>query len=147
MIDPAEQDLGDFRFDWNKPARDGYSVHALYADGDSRIQGLVALGHMGDDGGLWLELVESATFNSGYYNPGRQEYAGVGGHLFAEAIRQARAGNPNGYVYFQAKSDLIAYYAKAFGAELADVRTRTMGIFDTAADRLLEIYYGGDRNG
>ena len=143
-INPATYNLRDFRFDWNRPGRDGYKVYALFAKGDSRPQGLIALGNTGSDGGVWVELVESAIFNSRYNNQNQQEYSGVGGHLFAEAIRRARISNPNGYVYFQAKSNLVDYYAKAFGAELVVAKNRTMGIFDEAATKLVEKYYGGD---
>ena len=143
QINPKKHDLDGFHFDWVKPLKDGHGIHALYAEGDARIQGLLASARPGTDGGVWIELVESANFNSGFYNQAEREYSGVGGHLFAEAIRQARRSDANGYVYFQAKSQLISYYEKAFGAVLINGRRGIMGIFDDAATKLYDTYYGG----
>ena len=60
----------------------------LYAKEDERLQGLVATRIRDDIQAIEISLVESAPMN----NPHNakcieKEYEGVGGHLFAEAIR------------------------------------------------------------
>lgn len=133
--------LDTWLFDWSQEIEQGSRVYALYANGDDRIQGLLSVGEQAADGGLFVNLLESAPFNRKPIDEGK-EYGGVGAHLFAEAIRQSRKNRPDGYIYFIAKSDLIEYYQKAMGAVLTNPRNRYMAIFDDAADTLLHRYYG-----
>jgi len=52
-----------------------------------------------------------------------KKYEGVGGHLFAIAIKLSLAMGFGGYVYFEAKNQKLAdHYINSFGARL--LRTR-----------------------
>lgn len=42
-ISPDAESYSDWEFDWTEPERDGYSVFALKAVGDDRVQGLISL--------------------------------------------------------------------------------------------------------
>lgn len=140
-ISPTRSDTKGWEFDWTKPEKDGYDVFALYAEGDNRIQGLVST--QMQKGAVKVGIVESAPFNSRHniaYS-GAKEYTGVGGHLFAEAVKQSYAAGYQGVVFFQAKTNLIDYYARELGAELSNPRDRLMMIGEEAASKLYGKYY------
>ena len=46
----------------------------------------------------------------------KKEYEGIGGHLFAEAIRQSYDAGFDGFIVFVAKNKLVDYYKKVLGA-------------------------------
>ena len=136
-VDAHHPDLHGWFFDWIAEAKaNAGGVYALYADGNTSIQGLISLDKHGASG-VEVRLVESATYRK-YKSTG---YAGIGAFLFAEAVRQSRnAGNQEGFVYFTAKTDLIDYYRTRLGA----VRGlgNHMGIYGHSARKLYEEYFG-----
>lgn len=143
-ISPNKKDFSNWEFDWTLPQKTGHSVYAIKADGDERIQGLVAM--KSDKGNLayHIDIVESAPFNNPHHKSYiKKEYDGVGGHLFAEAVRKSYEDGFGGAVYFTAKSDLIEHYQKELGAILTNPRQRIMFIDERAARKLYERYYGG----
>jgi hypothetical protein len=144
-IKPQKDDFLDWEFDWTIPAKSGHSVYAIKAKGDERIQGLVALKSDARNIAFHVDIVEAAPFNNPHNkNYVKKEYSGVGGHLFAEAVRQSYEAGFGGAVYFTAKSDLIEHYQKELGAVLTNPRLRLMFIDEVAAKKLYERYYGGE---
>lgn len=143
-IKPTKKDFKDWEFDWTIPIKDGYSVYGLMAEGDKRIQGLIAMKPNARNYAYQIDIVEAAPFNNPH-NPKfkKKEYNGVGGHLFAEAVRKSLEEGFGGAVFFTAKSDLIDYYIKELGAELTNPRLRLMFIDEDAAIKLYNRYYGG----
>jgi len=91
-------------------------------------------------------LAESAPHNLGK----NKKYEGVGGHLFAIAIKLSQANGFNGYVFFDAKnSDLVKHYHEKFGARrlLTRVHEYRMEIPEEQALQLLQTYtLEGDLN-
>lgn len=142
-ISPKASDFKDWEFDWTIPEKNGYNVFALKAEGDNRIQGMVALKpDFKDYKAMLLEIVESAPFN----NPHNKlfvekEYEGVGGHLFAEAVKQSYENGLDGYVFFKAKSNLVQYYQEELNAILINSYDRTMMIDERGAKELYDRYY------
>lgn len=141
-ISPTKKDFKGWEFDWTKPPQQGFSVRAIKADGDDRIQGMVALKPNHRSHAVEIDIVEAAPFN----NPHNKlfvekEYSGVGGHLFAEAVRESFNQGFDGYVYFIAKSDLVEHYEKELGAVMMNPRLRIMAIEEGSARRLYERYY------
>lgn len=141
-ISPTRKEFKDWEFDWTKPERSGFSVRAIKADGDERIQGMLAWKPDPKNFAVLVDVVESAPFN----NPHNKlytgkEYAGVGGHLFAEAVKQSYKHGYGGFVYFKAKTNLIEHYERELGAVLIHPRERIMAIDERAAKRLYERYY------
>lgn len=61
--------------------------------------------------------------------------------MFAEAVKQSYAAGYQGVVFFQAKTNLIDYYARELGAELSNPRDRLMMIGEEAASKLYGKYY------
>jgi hypothetical protein len=133
----------DWEFDWTPPQKSGFKVFALYADGDEQIQGLIATNPVKENIAIKINIVESAPFNN-KHNPNNEdnskEYGGVGGHLFAEAVKQSYNEGFGGAVYFQAKTNLVNYYERTLGAvEIAN--NRMMLIDGKGAAKLYEEYY------
>lgn len=147
-ISPDEQRYADWEFDWTKPEKDGYIVLALMAVGDDRVQGLISLMNDNDNYAVNIGIIEAAPHNN-THNPnnksGQKEYDGVGGHLFAEAARQSKNAGYDGFVFFDAKTDLIEHYKERIGAAQIG-KSQRMFIDENAAAALLSKYYGGNDN-
>lgn len=141
-IHPTRKAFKDWEFDWTKPERDGYMVRAIKVTGDDRIQGMVALKADPKNYAVVVDIVESAPFNNPHNKLFKEkEYSGVGGHLFAEAVRESYKLGYDGFVFFKAKTNLIDYYEKEFKAQLINPRERIMMIDEKAAKDLYEKYY------
>lgn len=135
--------LKNWEFDWARPIRAGEKVLGLKAKGDDRLQGLIALVPDPKNYAMRVDIVESAPFNNPHNKKFvAKEYVGVGGHLFAEAVRQSYAAGFDGFVAFRAKTNLIEHYEKALGAILISPRERLMVIDEKGAKILYERYYG-----
>ena len=93
-----------------------------------------------------MRLIESAPHNLGT----NKIFNGVGGHLFAIAIKLSNAMGFNGYIFFETKSmDLADHYSNKFGANLIPTRIHEyrMEINEVNAQKLLENYsLEGDLN-
>lgn len=144
QIHPKKSDFKEWEFDWSKPEKEGYSVYALKADGDARIQGMVALMDNPKNMAFAIDIVEAAPHNSPHNKnfSGNKEYEGVGGHLFAEACRQSNEKGYDGFVTFVAKTKLIDHYKQTLGA-IQIGNTQNMYINETEAKKLIDHYYGG----
>jgi len=105
-----------WNFDWTDKDLQNTNIYKLTLKNDNVIQGLIAA-QIGR-GVVYVVLAESAPHNLGK----NKEYKGVGGHLFAIAIKLSLALGFGGYIYFDAKNlELVEHYAKTLGA----VRVRT----------------------
>ncbi len=141
-IMPTKSQFQDWEFDWTIPAKDGFTVRALRADGDERIQGLLAFRPEPRSKAVFVELVESAPFNNAHNKIfSGKDYTGVGGHLFAEAVKESYDQGFGGFIYFRAKTDLIEYYQSELGATLWNPRERIMAIDERSAVQLYARYY------
>lgn len=148
FLQQGAENYSEWEFDWTKPEKDGYSVFALKAVGDDRIQGMISLMNDNKNFAVNIGIVEAAPHNN-IHNPnnisGQKEYDGVGGHLFAEAARQSINAGYSGFVFFDAKTDLIEHYKERIGAIQIGTSQR-MYIDEEAAEVLLNKYYGGNSN-
>lgn len=144
-VEPTKKAFKDWEFDWTVPAKNGYTVRAIKADGDDRIQGMVALKPDPQNYAVRVDIVEAAPFNNPHNKLFKQkEYAGVGGHLFAEAVKESYKQGYDGYVFFKAKTNLIEHYESTLGAVLINPKDRIMAIDERAARKLYEQYYQED---
>lgn len=128
-------DLKGWNFDWQKEFKQG-KVFKLLLENDDRIQGLVSLYYDKKSNAVYVRLVESAPHNLGI----NREFNGVGGHLFAEACKQAIDRDFDA-IYFDAKTNLIKYYEDNLGAELIGYGNR-MILEGEKFLELFERYYG-----
>ena len=102
-------------FDWSSEDLANADVFKLLADGDERIQGLVALTDFQRSKAVYVNIAESAP-----HNRGREKvYEGVGGHLFAIAANESVQKGYGGFLFMEAKNmELADYYKEKFGAVL-----------------------------
>lgn len=129
QVHPKKNDFKEWEFDWSKPEKDGYSVYALKAADDNRIQGLVAIKAEPKMYSIKVEIVEAAPHNNTHNKnniSGVKEYDGVGGHI-----------------HFDAKNTLISHYQSTLGAEQIGLSQR-MYINEKSAAKLIKKYYGGN---
>lgn len=133
-----------WHFNW--AARDlmRSNIYKLQLKGDSVIQGLVATEFF--RGAVCVNLAESAPHN----RPSNKLYEGVGGHLFAIAIKLSMAVDCGGYIFFDAKNiELARHYEETFGANLvgSKINKYRMEIDVDAAQELIKKYtLEGDLN-
>lgn len=127
--------LDGWRFDWAKEANRALrEVVALLIDSPDTIQGLISI--ESKKGFIYVNLIESAPHNVGR----NQLFRGVAGNLFAYACMRSFAAGFDGFLAFDAKTELIEHYKVSLGAQQAGSSHRM--IFDNpAALDLVERYY------
>ena len=99
----------------------------------SIIQGLLSLKIEQDH--IFMTLLESAPFNIGK----NKLYEGVPGNLVAFACKLSFQRGYDGYVAFDAKTQLIKHYQESLGA--IHFRNQTMIIDSRAAEFLVNKYF------
>ena len=124
----------DWAFDWPKVDKDDM-LRGVYVKDDKTLQGLAAIKDLPAEHAMYVSLVESNPINRG----ANKRYSGVGGHLFAEACKQAKDKGYD-YIYFDAKTKLISHYEKELGA--TRITSQRMIIDGKAFNDLIKKYYG-----
>jgi hypothetical protein len=121
-------------FDWRREITHG-EVYKLFLKGFlNEIQGLISLQDRSDH--IWINLAEAAPHNLGK----AKRYIGVGGNLFAIAVKISFEKGYEGFVAFEAKTELIAHYRKTLGAVQIG-RSRRMIIESETALKLYKKYF------
>jgi hypothetical protein len=145
----SKEDLSDLStkgwlFDWTDEELNNCNIYKLLVDGNDTIQGLVAAEVV--RGAIYVNLAESAPHNRG----SGKRYEGVGGHLFAIAIKLSYAMGFDGYIYFDAKNiELVEHYSDMLGATMAPSRIHEyrMEVLEEVAHEVIERYtLEGDLN-
>jgi len=126
-----------WNFNWADDELKSMNIYKLTLKNDKVIQGLVAA-QIGR-GVVYAALAESAPHNLGK----SKEYKGVGGHLFAIAIKLSFALGFGGYVYMDAKNpELVKHYTENLKAEMVLTRYHAyrMAITEENALEIIEKY-------
>ncbi|MDR0324785.1 MAG: hypothetical protein LBI19_01650 [Oscillospiraceae bacterium] len=144
----AEHELstltGGWLFDWTSDELRTTNIYKLLIEGDDTIQGLVSTEVF--RGAVYVHLAESAPHN----RDASKKYIGVGGHLFAIAMKLSVVNGFGGYVFFDAKNmELVKHYTEMLGANR--IRTRLheyrMEVSEYNAQKVIEKYtLEGDLN-
>ena len=124
-------------FDWKDEELKYCNVYKLQLKDDDVIQGFVAAEVV--PGAVYVHIVEAAPHNQ----PPNKKYAGVGGHLFAIAVKLSLANGFGGYVYFDAKNqELVNHYSETLNAQLLGARIHEyrMVIHEDDAQKLIVQY-------
>jgi len=124
-------------FDWTDEALRQTNIYKLQIEDDDTIQGLVAAEVI--RGAVYVHLVESAPHNLGK----DKQYEGVGGHLFAIAIKLSVANGFDGYTFFEAKNlELANHYSDMLGATRVPSRIHSyrMEILEDVALNIVNKY-------
>jgi len=132
-------------FDWLSDELKKTNIYKLLIEGDDTIQGLVSAEVV--RGAVYVHLVESAPHNRGV----DKRYEGVGGHLFAIAIKLSIVNGFDGYIFFEAKNmELVQHYSKMLGATRLPTRYHDyrMEVLEEQAHTIIDEYtLEGDLDG
>ncbi len=131
-------ELKNWKFKWTAADLNGCEIFKLTVNGDSRIQGLIAIKDIPKDRAVYVKIAESAAHNIGEH----KEYAGVGGHLFSIAVLRSYELGYDGFTYMDAKNlRLVSHYSKTLGAIfIGNPHPYRMAIDESAAKRLINLY-------
>lgn len=121
-----------WEFDWSIPAKDGFEVYELKANGSSDTLGMITLKH--ERGYTYVSNIESNPKNRG----DNAEFKHTSYNLFAFAVTESVKNENGGCVSFKAKSRLIEFYAEKMGAQL--ISMQDMVIEGAASVELLKKY-------
>jgi len=106
-----------WNFDWAHDELRLTNIYKLLVEGGDTIQGLVSAEVV--RGAVYVHLIESAPHNLGE----NKKFEGVGGHLFAIAMKLSYANGFGGYIFMDAKNmELVKHYQDMLGAELLPTR-------------------------
>ncbi|MDO3413177.1 hypothetical protein QWJ34_25725 [Saccharibacillus sp. CPCC 101409] len=108
----------------------------LIAINDNRIHG--AISYRIDEGFVFIDLLESSPLNRRFITPNR-EFTNVADILIGQACLISANSGFGGYVAFDAKTDLVSYYRKRFGAK--SIGSQRMFINEDSALDLIALYY------
>jgi hypothetical protein len=131
-------------FDWTDNELRKTNIYKLLVAGNNTIQGLVSAEVI--RGAVFIHLAESAPHNRGE----GKLYEGVGGHLFAIAMKLSMVNGFGGYVFFEAKNmKLVDHYSDMLGATRVPTRIHEyrMEVLEEVAQSVIEKYtLEGDLN-
>lgn len=122
-----------WQFDWEKEFDITKNVHKLVVLQNSVIQGFMSFAY--DDDFLYMNLIETAPHNFGK----EKQYRGVAGNLVAFLCMKSFEKGFDGFVCFDAKTQLIEHYEKTLGAFL--ISSQRMAIATNAAKNLVVRYF------
>lgn len=117
-------------------------VYALRVKGNDAVQGLVGIK---DDPGaqaVFIHWASTAPGNNKLLNNGKQDFEGVGGHLFAIAAQASIDLGYGGYMHgFASNKKVLEHYIDKLGAVyLGMLHPYHFAIDDKAVKKLLEVY-------
>jgi hypothetical protein len=124
-------------FNWNAKELEKTNIYKLLIKGDETIQGLISTEVF--RGAVYVHILESAPHNRGK----EKRYEGVGGHLFAIAMRLSMALGFGGYIFFDAKNmELVKHYTDMLGANrvYSSVHEYRMEVQEECAAEILNLY-------
>lgn len=124
-----------WKFDWSRPQNEGCEVYQLFVQGNSTVQGMIAFRHVLEQMYTFVDIVEASPKNVGKNG----EYKGVGAHLFAIACKHSWDVGNEGYVQFEAKTNLIEHYQETLDAHL--ISDQYMYIDTYGALKLINQYF------
>jgi hypothetical protein len=131
-------------FDWADEDLCYCNIYKLQLKDDNIIQGLVAAEVV--RGAVYVHLAESAPHNLSK----NKQYEGVGGHLFAIAMKLSMVNGFGGYIFFDAKNlELVKHYSNMLGAVrvLTRIHDYRMEVYEEQAEAIIDKYaLEGDLN-
>ena len=133
--DSSQLKKSSWQFNWTKELNDkSKSIYKLTTvNNPTIIQGLISLEDLNDH--IFMHLIESAKFNKGK----DKVYLGVLGNLVAFACKVSVDKGYEGFLAFDAKTELIKHYEHSLSA--THFRGLRMFIQPTAALKLISQYF------
>jgi len=131
-------------FDWSDDVLQKTNIYKLMVKDDSIIQGLISAEVV--RGAVYVHIAESAPHNL----PPNKKYDGVGGHLFAIAMKLSLSNGFGGYIFMDAKNqELVNHYVDKLGARRISTRfhMHRLEVSEENAQSVIEKYtLEGDLN-
>ena len=124
-------------FNWTADELKQTNIYKLMVKDDNTIQGLISAEVV--RGTVYVHIVESAPHNRGK----NKQYHGVGGHLFAIAIKLSLVNGFGGSIYFDAKNqELVDHYTDMLGASRvpARIHPHRMEVLEDVAQNIINRY-------
>jgi hypothetical protein len=123
-------------FDWGDfIGKDDVQAYKLVVDGDSEIQGCIALTNEGDF--AIVDLIEKSPVN----RKPHEQFSNVTGVMFAYASKIIVDQGGLGYLCFEPKTGLATHYERTYNAKFHNPRLNLMTILEVDARRLIGLYY------
>ncbi len=111
-------------------------MYGLYTkDNKDRLQGLISYKVQKENQAVYIKLLENNPDNIQ-----NKTYTGVGGHMIAKACKISFNHGYDGFVYLDAKTNLINHYKKYGAKQFA--KSQRMIFDENASKKLVEEYYG-----
>jgi len=145
----SEDDISDLKkkgwlFDWTDEALRKTNIYKLMIKDDVVTQGLISAEVV--RGAVYVHLAESAPHN----RQPNKKYDGVGGHLFAIAMKLSVSNGFGGYIFMDAKNqELVNHYIDMLGARRVSTRfhEHRLEVTEENAQKVIEMYtLEGDLN-
>lgn len=135
------QQANGWHIDWNKIPKD-VEVYALALKDSHEIQGLIGVRNDKDSCAAYIHWVCVAPHNN-KYQFGKQQYIGVGGHLFAIAIDKSMQWGYGGTAHgFAASEKLLKHYMEVFHADYLGMLHQYQFLIDEDnAKKIWEVYH------
>lgn len=126
---------------WSRTPKD-VDVYAINAQGNDAVQGLIGIKDDPNAKAVFIHWASTAPGNNKLLNKGKQDYEGVGGHLFAIAAQKSIELGYGGYMHgFAANKKVLEHYVNKLGAvHLGMLHPYHFAIDERAARKLLEVY-------
>ena len=128
---------------WNKFGLD-VEIYALLLKGTTDVQGMIAISY--DDNAKAVYLQWGCTSpNNNIWRYGKQEYAGVGGHLIAIASDMSERHGYDGFIVAEAiDNKLYNYYISKFSAlplpQIGSMNPYRFMLSDASTRKIREVY-------
>lgn len=134
----SELNLIGWNFNWLDTELSKSDIYKLTLKADNKIQALIAIDDFKNDNAVYVRLAESAPHNIG----DNKLYSGVGGHLFAIAIKKSIEKGYGGFIFMDAKNiDLVEHYKNTLRAiHIGGVHPYRMYIDEENAQKILKYY-------
>lgn len=131
LIEIKKLDLRKWAFNWMLPSFEGYITYGLTIAGESELQGMIAIKPDFNNSAIDINIIESAPHNRG----DNRRFLGVGAHLFAIASKISFDLGFDGWVFFEAKTELTEHYHQEVGA--TQIGNSQRMFLDTKASKVL----------
>ena len=126
---------GDWRFDWKAELKAHEVYRLTIPHFGPEIEGLISW--MRRPGFVQVMLIENHPRNIGR----QKKFAGVAGNLMASAAKLSIDLGNEGYIAFDAKTELFEHYQRTLGARRVG-RSQRMVILPDVAKELIARYFG-----
>lgn len=117
-------------------------VYGITIKGSSEIQGLIGIRNAIESQSVFIHWASTSPNNNKQLRNGKQDYLGVGGHLFAIAIEKSCEYGYNGNIYgYAINLNRLEHFINVFGAIHAPFLHQFQFIIDEIESKKIQEVY------